>query len=175
MTFSNFSKTKVRNSSNLVFFVSIAFALIPANFITIIIKEKELNTKHLQIVSGISLSAYWLANFIFELVKYFSTGAVCLGLMSAYSQCTSEMWLIYLIYGLSMVPFTYLFTFIFEIEAAAQNFIILMNFLFGALGGTIIFLIRTIDSTVNYAKAIAAIMRIVPAFSLSYGFIQSLS
>jgi ATP-binding cassette subfamily A (ABC1) protein 3 len=159
----------------LVFFVSIAFALIPANFITIIIREKEANTKHLQIVSGISLLAYWLSNFIFELIKYFTTGAICLGMMAAYGQIVKEMWIVYFMYGISMIPFTYCFSFIFKLEASAQNFIILKNFLFGALGGSIIFILRINDSTLTYAKGIASILRIIPAFALSYGFIESLS
>ena len=124
MTYINKSQSKVRNSSNLVFFVSIAFALIPANFITIIIREKEKNTKHLQIVSGISLFAYWLSNVIFELVKYYTTGAICLALMSAYSQSTNEMWVIYFIYGLTMIPFTYLFTFFFFLLVQVINLVL---------------------------------------------------
>ena len=43
------------NKLMVLFFTSLAFSLIPSNFITIIIKEKENNSKHLQIVSGISL------------------------------------------------------------------------------------------------------------------------
>ena len=35
------NRGETRNSSNLVFFVSVAFALIPANFITVIIIRKE--------------------------------------------------------------------------------------------------------------------------------------
>lgn len=35
------SRGETRNTSNLVFFVSIAFALIPAGFITVIIRERE--------------------------------------------------------------------------------------------------------------------------------------
>ena len=35
----------------IIFFISISFSLIPANFITIIIKERENNSKHLQIIS----------------------------------------------------------------------------------------------------------------------------
>lgn len=95
--------------------------------------------------------------------------------MTAYDQCTNEMWLVYVIYGLSIVPFTYCFSFIFKNEASALNFVILLNFLFGALGGTIVFVIRVIESTAPYAKGAAAIMRIVPAFGLSYGFISCLS
>ena len=66
--------SKERNSSMLLVFISICFTLIPANFITIIIKEKENNSKHLQIISGISLMSYWVNNFIFELVKYYIIG-----------------------------------------------------------------------------------------------------
>ena len=63
-----------QNSNSLVIlFVAIAFSLIPANFVTIIVKEKLNNSKHLMRVSGISISAYWIVNFIFELVKYYFT------------------------------------------------------------------------------------------------------
>jgi ATP-binding cassette subfamily A (ABC1) protein 3 len=174
-TFQNKNQNKIRNSTNLCFFLSIAFALIPANFITIIIREREQNTKHLQIISGISLIAYWLSNFIFELVKYFVTGGICLSLMQIFGQCTNEMWLFYVIYGFSMVPFSYIFSFIFKKEASAQNLVILLNFLFGSLGGTIVFVLRTNSSTVNSAKFIANIMRIVPAFSLNYSYVTCLS
>ena len=47
--------SKERNSTILLVFISICFTLIPANFVTIIIREKENNSKHLQIISGISL------------------------------------------------------------------------------------------------------------------------
>jgi ATP-binding cassette subfamily A (ABC1) protein 3 len=140
-----------------------------------IIREREQNTKHLQIISGISLIAYWLSNFIFELVKYFVTGGICLSLMQIFGQCTNEMWLFYVIYGFSMVPFSYIFSFIFKKEASAQNLVILLNFLFGSLGGTIVFVLRTNSSTVNSAKFIANIMRIVPAFSLNYSYVTCLS
>ena len=47
-----------RNQFLIIFFIALAFSLIPSNFITIIIKEKENNSKHLQIISGISLFGY---------------------------------------------------------------------------------------------------------------------
>ena len=38
--------------------------------------ERESNTKHLQIISGMSLISYWLSNYVFELVKYFFIGGI---------------------------------------------------------------------------------------------------
>ena len=71
-------------NSLVIFFVAIAFSLIPANFVTIIVKEKLNNSKHLMRVSGISIVSYWIVNFIFELVKYYFTCGICLLLLWAF-------------------------------------------------------------------------------------------
>ena len=49
--------------------VSIACALIPCVIISFIIKERELQLKHMQMSSGVSLSAYWISNMISDIVK----------------------------------------------------------------------------------------------------------
>jgi ATP-binding cassette subfamily A (ABC1) protein 3 len=164
-----------RNNSNLVFFISIAFALIPANFITILIKEREQNTKHLQIVSGISYTSYWVSNFIFELLKYYFTGGICLLLILAFDVFPDWFWLLYLLYGFAMVSFTYMLTFAFKTEAGAQNFVIMINFIFGALGGSVILILRVFDDLKEIAKIIAYILRVVPSFSFAYGYNQLLN
>ena len=48
------------NNSLVIFFVAIAFSLIPANFVITIVKEKLNNSKHLMRVSGINILAYWM-------------------------------------------------------------------------------------------------------------------
>ena len=49
--------------------VSIALALIPCVIISLIIKERENQLKHMQVVSGVSLSAYWMSNLIADIAK----------------------------------------------------------------------------------------------------------
>jgi ATP-binding cassette subfamily A (ABC1) protein 3 len=166
---------QTRNNSNLVFFVSIAFALIPANFITLLIKEREQNTKHLQIVSGISYTSYWMSNFIFELIKYYFTGGICLLIILAFGFFPDWFWLVYLLYGFAMVSFTYMMTFVFKTEANAQNFIIMINFIFGALGGSVIMILRVFDDLKDIAQIIAYILRIIPSFAFAYGYNQLLN
>jgi ATP-binding cassette, subfamily A (ABC1), member 3 len=166
---------ETRNSSNLVFFVSVAFALIPANFITVIIKERETNTKHLQIISGISLTSYWLSNFVFELVKYYFIGGVNLLIILGFDKFPNWFGLIYIVYGLAMTSFTYMFALFFKTESSAQNTVILVNFLFGALGGTIILILRLFEDLRSTGKKIAQILRIIPSFAFSYGFNQLLN
>lgn len=164
-----------RNNATLVFFVAVAFALIPANFITIIIKEREKNTKHLQIISGISLISYWFSNFIFELVKYYFTGGINLILIYLFDFFPKYLYALYLLYGPAMVSFTYLFSFMFDNESSAQNMVILLNFLFGALAGCVVLILRIMDNVVTIGKVLSYIFRLVPSFCFCYGYNELLT
>ena len=73
------------SNSLVIFFVAIAFSLIPANFVIIIVKEKLNNSKYLMRVSGINIAVYWIVNFIFDLVKYYFTCGICILFLLAFS------------------------------------------------------------------------------------------
>ena len=49
--------------------VGIALSLIPSVLVSTMIKERELQLKHMQMISGVSLWSYWLSNFIFDILK----------------------------------------------------------------------------------------------------------
>ena len=164
------TNSKERNNSMLLVFISICFTLIPANFIIIIIKEKENNSKHLQIISGISLMSYWVNNYIFELIKYYVIGGICILFLKIFGFYEDYVYILYLLYGPSMVSFTYIFSCIFKNEGAGQTMVILVNLLIGALGGTAVFIMRIYERLINYAKPIANVFRIIPSFCFCYGY-----
>ena len=166
---------QARNNVTLVFFISIAFTLIPANFITIIIKERETNTKHLQIISGISLLSYWFNNYLFELIKYYVIGGFSLLMIWAFGFYKNYLYLLYILYGPSMVSFTYLFSFIFHAESSGQNAVILVNFIAGALAGSVILVLRIFENLMKYGKVLQFIFRIIPSFCFCYGYNELLS
>ena len=157
-------------NSLVIFFVAIAFSLIPANFVTIIVKEKLNNSKHLMRVSGINIVSYWIVNFIFELVKYYFTCGICLLLLWAFDFYKDYLYILYLIYGPAMVSMTYVLSFLFSSESGAQNGIILLNFLIGALGSTVILLLRLLDNVKNVAKIIQYIISLLPSFCFNFGY-----
>ena len=169
-TYKERKDSKERNSAMLLVFISICFTLIPANFITIIIKEKENNSKHLQIISGISLMSYWVNNYFFELIKYYIIGGICIIFLKIFGFYEDYLYILYLLYGPSMVSFTYLFSFFFKKEGTGQTMVILVNLLIGALGGTAIFIMRIYVKLIKYAKPIANVFRIVPSFCFCYGY-----
>lgn len=49
--------------------LSIGLALIPCAMVSFILKEREDNSKHMQLISGMSLFGYWLANMITDIIK----------------------------------------------------------------------------------------------------------
>ena len=166
----NKSNSKAINNFCLVFFVSIAFALIPANFISSIVSEKINNSKHLMRISGVSIFAYWLINFLFELIKYYFTAGICLLILWAFNFVPNYFYICYLLYGPPMIMVTYFFSFFFDSESGAQNFLILFNLVFGSLGSTVVILLRAIDKSTKAAKVAAFFIRIIPSFAFGYGY-----
>ena len=161
-----------RNEAMILFFISLAFTLIPSNFITIIIKERENNSKHLQIISGISLFSYWFNNFLFELIKYYIIGGICILILYIFKFYQDYLYILYLEYGPAMVSFTYLFSFIFKSEDKGQMVVLLVNLIIGVLGGNAIIIMRLKEDLVKYAKIIIYIFRIIPSFCFCYGYNQ---
>ena len=157
-------------NSLVIFFVAIAFSLIPANFITIIVKEKLNNSKHLMRVSGINIVAYWIINFLYELVKYYFTCGICLLLLWAFDFYKEYLYILYLIYGPAMVSMTYILSFLFGSESGAQNGVILLNFLIGALGSTVILALRMLENVRTIAKLIQYIISLLPSFCFNFGY-----
>jgi len=158
------------NNMLIIFFIAIAFALIPANFITIIVREKINNSKHLMRVSGLNVLAYWIVNYIFELVKYYFTCGICVLLLLAFKVYKNYLYILYLIYGPAIVSVTYVLSFLFETESGAQNGVILLNFLVGALGSVVILLLRTLDNVKVLAKVIEYIIALLPSFCFNFGY-----
>ena len=160
------------NKFMVLFFTSLAFSLIPSNFITIIIKEKENNSKHLQIISGVSLFSYWFINYFFELIKYYVIGGICLLILYFFDFYEKYLYILYLLYGPAMTSFTYLLSFLFKSEDIGQIVTLLINLVIGVLGGTSIIIMRLNEDLKDIAIIIIYIFRIIPSFCFCFGYNQ---
>ena len=72
------------NGVFIVFVVSIGFALIPASIISHIVGERVKNLKHMQLLSGMSLPAYWISYMIFDIMKALIPSGIVIGLLYAF-------------------------------------------------------------------------------------------
>ena len=163
-------QSSVINNIATIFFFSIAFGIMPANFISLLVKERVNNSKHLMRISGINIYSYWIVNFIFEYVKYYITGGICILLLELFDYNREYLYIVYILYGPAIISLTYAISFIFEDESNAQNAIILINFLFGDVGSIIVLLFRLMKSVRNIGKVLEYFLAIVPAFCFDFSY-----
>ena len=50
-------------------FIIVAMSFVPASFVVFLVAEKSTKAKHLQFVSGCNPVIYWLANYIWDMVR----------------------------------------------------------------------------------------------------------
>ena len=64
--------------------IVVALAFVPAYIVLFLVKEREVGMKHQQIISGISIPAYWLSEFLWDTLVYCVVVALELLLMWLY-------------------------------------------------------------------------------------------
>ena len=69
-----------------------------------------------------------------------------------------------------MVAFTYIIGSLAKREGTSQIIVILINLVFGAIGGTAVFVMRMYQKLMSTAITLAKIFRIIPSFCFSYGY-----
>ena len=61
------------DGGTIVFFAAIAYSLLCTVTISYLVQERITMLKHVQVISGMRLSSYWMANFIFDFLKMYVT------------------------------------------------------------------------------------------------------
>jgi ATP-binding cassette subfamily A (ABC1) protein 3 len=150
-----------------VFVVSIGFALIPAAVISFILNEREKNLKHMQLISGLNLSAYWVSNLIFDMVKGTIPAAIVIGLMYAFELQYDNVWILFLIFPFGVIPFTYVSSFLFTSENIAQTVTIFMHFVIAGIGAIVAGILRIIPSTYEVGDILVWVLKILPSYNLT--------
>ena len=175
LTYEERKNKKSRNGATLVFFISIGLSLIPSNFILTIIKEKENKSKHLQLLSGLSLLVYWINNYIFEIAKYFVISVFSLSIIKIFNFYEYYIISLYVLYGPALISFTYCLSYFLNKEGPGQTIALFVNLFFGTLGGSAVLILRTNKNLKKLGEIISYILRLVPTFCISYGYNELLS
>lgn len=107
------------NAFDFTFMVAIGLALIPTVMVSFILKEREENQKHMQVISGMSLPAYWISNYCADIVKAYIPVLLIVGISVLFNCNYPGVALLFFIYPFSLVPFTYATSFLFSDETSA--------------------------------------------------------
>ena len=113
------------------------------------------------------LSSYWIANFIFDAIKLYITIATTIILFLAFDLDYPTAIVIFLLFPFGIMPFTYVFSFCFTADSAAQTFTMffhMVNIL--ALSSTV-FIIRIVPDLEVLGDRLHWAFRAVPSYSIA--------
>ena len=74
-----------------MFVIAIGFALVPASLVSHVVGERVRNLKHMQVLSGMSLPAYWLSYLLFDIAKALIPSGIVIGLLYAFDFYVSSL------------------------------------------------------------------------------------
>ncbi|KAL4429304.1 hypothetical protein ABPG74_002290 [Tetrahymena malaccensis] len=161
---------------------SIGLSFIPASIITFIVREREEQIKHQQIVSGVSVFAYWVSNFFIDFAKYLIPGIICplFALAFSVNSLTQDgvfscFYIIFILYGPAIILFTYAFSFTSKNYGNAQLGSFFLHFVFGCIISITIFFLRIIPATASASKIICWFVRLIPSLSFGLGILNMTS
>ncbi|RLN87340.1 hypothetical protein BBJ28_00026626 [Nothophytophthora sp. Chile5] len=170
-------------------FVCISFTYFPLTIVVYLVKEKEdsHNSKHQQLVSGVSLGAFWLSNYLWDLVMYVVPCVAALILIKAFdisaltgnsncTGCTSETFpaviVLFILFGFAICPFTYCMSFMFKEAAASQTLTMKINFILGVVLMIVSYVLDVVDSTQSVNSVLVFFWRLSPLFNLGNGLLS---
>ncbi len=153
--------------------LTLAYTFIPASMIVFIIKEREYNSKHQQLVSGVNLFAYWLSNFIVDYCKYLIPAMFTYVMIFAFKlkfwydgDKGSFMFLLLIFYGICFLPFIYLISFKIRKPSSGQVLIFLLCFFCGIILMITFYVLKLIKGTRSITdNVLLYIVRLIPFFS----------
>ena len=161
-----------------VLFIVIAFAFIPASFAVFIVKEREVNAKHQQLISGVSIPAYWLSTYVWDMINYIPPLVISVVMIVAFDitelingGALGATIMLFVFYGLSVAAFTYVLSYLFKSHSTAQTVILVANLscLVLLLAS---FIMHQIPSTCKADRSLRFVYRLIPGYSLGNGLLR---
>mmetsp|Transcript_24031 Transcript_24031/g.36978 ORF Transcript_24031/g.36978 Transcript_24031/m.36978 type:complete len:156 (-) Transcript_24031:1634-2101(-) len=149
--------------------------MIPASIISRVVGERESEVKHIQIVSGVKLEAYWLSFLLFDLIKAYTSSFIIVAILLLLGvEGGMAISHVVLFFPLAIIPFTYTMSFAYEREITAQSFTIYLNFIFSGVFGMIVFVLRMIKQTAVWGDRFVWICRFLsPLFNVCDAFLYT--
>ncbi|XP_039671640.1 retinal-specific phospholipid-transporting ATPase ABCA4-like [Perca fluviatilis] len=162
--------------------VIFAMSFIPASFVLYLIQERATKAKHLQFVSGVSPSVYWVANFFWDMVNYSLSTAMVVGIFMAFDKkCYTSpsnlpaLITLLLLYGWSVTPMMYPMSYIFNIPSTAYVSLSCINLFIGINTSAITFILELFEnnqSLLTFNEWLKKGLLVLPHFCLGRGLID---
>lgn len=118
----------------------------------------------MQVISGVSLPAYWISNLISDIVKTYVPIIVIMILMAAFQLGYEGSYYLLLLYPISIVPFTYVTSSFFTSDVVAQILTLFVHFMVGGIMPLVIYFLQIIPSTASLGDSMRYWFTFIPTF-----------
>eukprot|EP00850_Spirogloea_muscicola_P023272 SM000343S12828 [mRNA] locus=s343:29457:40992:- [translate_table: standard] len=166
-------------------FILIPFCYLSATFAVFIVKERAVKSKHLQLVSGASLLAYWTATYAWDVLNYIVITSITMLVFVLYQDSAfvgtffKSIAVLSLLtsFGLSVIPLSYCYSFGFSNHSSAQVAIAGLHFVSGFVTVVANLVMGAIEKTKVWLcvqalnKFLVHIYRVFPPFNLGEGLL----
>lgn len=156
------SSVQTSDAGSILFMTAVAYPLMIVSVVSYLVIERTTMLKHMQQTSGMYLSAYWIGNFIFDFFKFIPTISVTILAFYLYEFNYYAAWICYCILPFSVLPFTYVTSFLFTVDSAAQTFTMFLHFFIIVVLGSLIYLLRFAPDLQHVGDFLNNISKIIP-------------
>eukprot|EP00897_Mesotaenium_endlicherianum_P001456 jgi/Mesen1/1338/ME000013S00825 len=161
-------------------FVLVPFCYLAATCAVFVVRERAVKAKHLQLVSGASVLAYWTATYVWDLLCHLAIVVITMAVFLAYRdrafvgslvKALAAMLLLSL-FGVAVIPLSYCYSFAFASHANAQVAIAGLHFLSGFVTVVASLIMANIAKTKALNKVLVHIYRLFPPFNFGTALIN---
>ena len=163
-----------------VLFLLIPLCFVPSAFVVFIVKEKSCKSKHVQLVSGVNLSSFWIAHYIWDMLMYSIFVALVMIVLALYgahaevfmgdAETAFATFFLLFSYGVSSIPFAYLCSRSFDNHSNAQIAVLCIFFITGFVMQVTYGILLTMAQ--RSANILRPFFLIFPAFNIGDGLLQ---
>ncbi|XP_012926503.1 retinal-specific ATP-binding cassette transporter [Heterocephalus glaber] len=162
--------------------VIFAMSFVPASFVLYLTQERVTKAKHLQFISGVSSTTYWLTNFFWDIMNYAVSAGLVVGIFigfqkKAYTSTENLPALVALLmlYGWAVIPMMYPASFLFDVPSTAYVALSCANLFIGINSSAITFILELFENNQTLARFNAMLRKLLiifPHFCLGRGLID---
>nr|XP_034356614.1 retinal-specific phospholipid-transporting ATPase ABCA4 isoform X2 [Arvicanthis niloticus] len=176
--------TVLTTSVDAVVAICVIFAMsyVPASFVLYLIQERVTKAKHLQFISGVSPTTYWLTNFLWDIMNYAVSAGLVVGIFigfqkKAYTSTENLPALVALLmlYGWAVIPMMYPASFLFEVPSTAYVALSCANLFIGINSSAITFVLELFENNrtlLRFNATLRKLLIVFPHFCLGRGLID---
>ena len=160
-------RVQTADAGSIIFFSAIAYSIVITVTISYLVVERISQLKHVQVITGMRLSSYWIANFIFDAIKLYITVVTTIVLFYVFEMEYESSKVVFALFPIAIIPFTYVFSFLFSSDSAAQTFTMFCHTSTILIFSTVIFIVRVVPDLEDIGDSLNYGFRFIPSYSLA--------